>query len=355
MSSILEINTKNILKNYNYLSSISKNSIAGATIKANAYGLGDVKIFKLLYKAGCRHFFVATFDEAEKIRKVDRRGYIYILNGLNKNIIKKINIKDKIIPIINSIENYFEFYSYSKKNKKKINIGIHIDTGINRLGLTEENLSKIKSNKYLEIGVILSHLASADEKNNRYNEIQNNKFYKIKYLFKKTKYFSLANSLGIKLGKKFHHDLTRSGISLYGGHYNSAYKKYIKPVIKLKAEVIQIKKILTNEYIGYNQTYKSRKNITIAIIDIGYADGISRKLSNIGYVFFKEYKFRIIGRVSMDSITIDITHKKKLIKNGMFLDIINYSYDIEKMALKCNTISNEILTSISARVKRKYI
>ena len=122
-----------------------------------------------------------------------------------------------------------------------------------------------------------------------------------------------------------------------------------------QAHKIQIKDINSNEYIGYNQTYKSKNKIKVAIIGIGYADGISRQLSNNGKIYYKKESFNIIGRVSMDSITIDITKSKYKLKHGLYMEIINYNYTAEKMALKCNTISNEILTSISMRVKRKYI
>ena len=110
-----------------------------------------------------------------------------------------------------------------------------------------------------------------------------------------------------------------------------------------------------DQFVGYNQTYKSSKKITIAILGIGYADGISRKLSNKGRVYYKKNVFRIIGRVSMDSLTIDITKHKKHIKKGIYMDLINEQYDIEKIAKDCSTISNEILTSISNRVKRIYL
>ena len=161
--------------------------------------------------------------------------------------------------------------------------------------------------------------------------------------------------MGVILGEKFHHDIIRPGISLYGGHYNTKLKKTIKPVIKLISRVLQIKDLQKNEFIGYNQTYKTTKSTTIAILGIGYADGISRKLSNKGKVFYKKKNFNIIGRVSMDSTTIDITKYKTIIKKGIYMELINHEYDIEKMAKECRTISNEILTSISSRVKRNYI
>ena len=172
--------------------------------------------------------------------------------------------------------------------------------------------------------------------------------------FKNVKYKSIANSMGIILSHKYHYNLVRPGISLYGGHYNTKMKKIVKPVIKLKARVLQIKHLKKNEYVGYNQTFKTKKITSIAILGIGYADGISRVLSNKGFVYYKYKKFRIIGRISMDSLTIDISGNSKIVKKGIYMEIINYRNDIEKIAKECNTISNEILTSISSRVKRIY-
>ena len=354
-SAVLEIDTNNLLHNYKYLASISRSSLTGATIKANAYGLGDIKVFKILYKAGCRHFFVATIQEAITIRNKYKGGFIYVLNGLNKKNIKYLFKEKNIIPIINSIESFNELQDNMKNIKKIINIGLHIDTGINRLGLNINELQKYKIDKKYKILIMLTHLASADEKNNNYNKIQNNNFKEAINNFNSIKLKSVANSMGIILGKSFHYDLTRAGISLYGGYFNSKLKNKIKPVVQLKAEILQIKKIKKNEYIGYNQTFRSKKNMIIAILGIGCADGVSRQLSNRGYVFYKNYRFNILGRISMDSITIDVSNHSYLLKPGMFVEIINDKYDIEKLAIKCGTISNEILTSISNRVKRVYI
>tara|TARA_Y100000590_G_C15718157_1_gene1012589 strand:+ start:616 stop:1683 length:1068 start_codon:yes stop_codon:yes gene_type:complete len=347
----LEVNLKNIIFNYKYLSSFNKKNLTGATIKANAYGLGDKKIIETLYKIGCRHFFLATLEEAINLRKNFKYGKLYILNGIDKQNFNRIAKEKNIIPIINSIENLNDFLQY----KKRINVGIHLDTGINRLGIKINDINKIKLKKNIKIKIILSHLASADEKNNPFNIEQNKYFKQTKSIIPNNSLKSLANSAGISLGKDFHHDLTRPGIAIYGGHNNTTLNKKIKPVVKLKAKVIQLKNIKKNEYVGYNQTFKSKKNMKIAILSIGYADGILRRLSNKGYVYYKKNKFKIIGRISMDSITIDISKNPQLIKNGIFVDLINYENDIEKFAKICNTISNEILTLISQRVIRIYI
>jgi alanine racemase len=166
---------------------------------------------------------------------------------------------------------------------------------------------------------------------------------------------SLSNSMGIILGNNFHHDLVRPGISLYGGHFNTKMKKIIKPVISLKGKILQIKTISKNEFVGYNQTYKTNKKIKVAVLGIGYADGISRVLSNKGHVYFKKKTFKILGRVSMDSITVDISKNDKSIKVGEYMEIINHLNGIDKIANQCNTICDEILTSISKRVKRVYL
>ena len=346
-SSILEVNLKNLIHNFKVFKKFIKNKQVAATIKANAYGIGDKIAFSTLYKNGCRHFFLATLNEGLELRKSFKKGYIYILNGLENNDINIFKI-NKLIPILNSkIE-------MKVIEKTKFKFGIHIDTGLNRLGINKKDLpKKIYNKKNLQI--VLTHLASSDEKKNLYNYFQNKKFKSINNLFKNKKIiFSLANSMGTILGKDFHYDLLRPGISLYGGHYNTKLKKYIKPVVKLKAKILQIKQILKNEYIGYNQTYKTKKSIWIAVIGIGYGDGISRMLNNKGFVYYKNHKFRILGRISMDSITIDISKSCKLFKIGQYVEIINYSHGIDKLAKQCKTISNEILTSISNRVQRIY-
>ena len=349
-NAFLEVNLKNLVSNYKYLSFINKKHITGATIKANAYGLGDKKIINILYNNGCRYFFVATLEEAIKLRKSFKYGYLYVLNGIKKTDLNNYMINNNIIPIVNTIQNLEEFNS----SKRQLKIGIHIDTGINRLGISINELNKLRNSKKIKITLVMSHLASADEKYNSYNNKQFKIFNKITDKYFKNNLKSISNSAGIILSKDFHYDVARPGIALYGGHNNTNLKNKIKPVIKLKAEILQIKKIYKNDYVGYNQTYVAKKNMIIAIIGIGYADGIIRQLSNKGFAYYNKFKFKIIGRISMDTLTIDITRHAKILKTGMLVELINYENDIEKLAKKCGTISNEILTSISDRVKRIY-
>lgn len=350
-NAILEVNLKNLAYNYKKLSSIANKSICAATIKADAYGIGVIKAFETLYKNKCRHFFVATTEEALQIRDKKLSANVYVLNGLEGNKLSIFN-NNNIIPIINDKDEY-NFVNKNIKKYKKLKFGIHIDTGLNRLGINENEFLKLISPQN-KIHIIISHLSSADEGKNNYNIFQNTKFIKAINLKINAKYKSLSNSMGIILGNTYHYDLVRPGVSLYGGHYNTKMKKIIKPVISLKGKILQIKEINKNEFVGYNQTYKTKKKIKVAILGIGYADGISRLLSNKGHVYYKKKTFDIVGRISMDSITVDISKNNKSLKVGDYMDIINHSNGIDKIAIQSNTICHEILTSISKRVKRIY-
>ncbi len=353
-NAILEVNKLQLIHNLKILSKFASNTIIGATIKANAYGIGDQEVFKILYKNGCRHFFLATFEEAISIRKKFSKGNLYVLNGLENHNFRDFS-KYKIIPILASNEELNKFVK-EKYHKKEIKIGINIDTGINRLGIPYKKINKKLSSK-IDVYILMSHFSSADELKNLYSEKQNKNFKSVFNSFKSIKYKSLSNSAGIIRNKNFHYDIIRPGISLYGGYENRKLKKMlpVNAIVKLKAKILQIKYINKDEFIGYNQTYKTKKKTKIAILGIGYADGIYRILSNNGCVYFKKQTFKIIGRISMDSITIDITNSKFKLSYGMYMELINSKNDIEKIATKCNTISREILTSISQRVKRIYI
>ena len=349
-NSILEVNTKNLQFNYKKLSRLANKSICAATIKSDAYGIGVFSVFDALFKAKCRHFFVATTQEALELRKKRSAGIIYVLNGLESNNISVFS-NYKIIPILNDIDEY-NYVSKNIKKYKNLKFGLHVDTGINRLGINFKEFLGLKFKN--NIHILVSHLASSDENKNYYNTVQNTRFRKAIDQQVNVKIKSISNSFALVLGKDYHYDLIRPGISLYGGHQNTKMKKIIKPVAALKAKILQIKEIGKNEYIGYNQTYKTTKKLKVAVVGVGYGDGISRLLSNVGAVYSKKYKYKILGRVSMDTITIDITRNSNHLKVGQYIEIFNYRFGIDSLAKQCNTIPHEILTSITKRVKRVY-
>ncbi len=345
-SGILNINTKNLIYNYNFFRKLKKNLIVAPTIKANAYGLGANKIYSLLLNQGCKHFFVATLSEGIKLKNKNNLIKIYVLNGLQNykfNQFKKANL----IPVINSTE------EYEKIKKVNLEYAIHIDTGINRLGILPEEV-KMLDFKNQNISLIISHLSSSDEYNIKYNMKQKKIFNSFVNKKPEGVIFSLANAHGSILDKTYLYDMIRPGIGIYGCYENKKLEKKIKNVINFKGKIIQIKDLQKNQYIGYNRTFRTKNKTKVAIIGIGYEDGIPRSLSNKGFVYFKENRFKIIGRISMDSFTIDISKSSHDLKVGMYIDIINEDHKVDKFAKRCKTISYEVLTCIGNRVYRNY-
>ena len=345
-SGILNINTKNLIYNYNFFKNLKKNLIVAPTIKADAYGLGDKKIFNILVNQGCKHFFVATLNEGSKLKNKDNSIKIYVLNGLQNYKLEQFT-KANLIPVVNTIE------EYKRIKNANIDYAIHIDTGINRLGISSEDVKKLDFQND-NIKLIISHLSSSDEYKIKYNIKQKNLFNT--FINKKTKgiIFSLANAHGSILDKTYLYDMIRPGIGIYGCFENKKLEKKIKNVINFKGKIIQIKDLKKNQYIGYNRTFKTKNKTKLAIIGLGYEDGIPRLMSNKGFVYYKKDRFKIIGRISMDSFTIDITKSSHDLKVGMYVDIINNEHKVDKFAKKCKTISYEVLTSIGNRVYRNY-
>ena len=345
-SGILNINTNNLIYNYNFFRKLKKNLIVAPTIKANAYGLGDKKIYNLLLNQGCKHFFVATLSEGLKLNNKNKLIKIYVLNGLQYYKLNKFT-NAKLIPVINTIK------EYDRIKNAKIDYAIHIDTGINRLGISFKDVKKLDI-KSRNIKLVISHLSSSDEYKIKYNNKQKKLFNTFVNKKPKGVVFSLANAHGSILDKTYLYNMIRPGIGIYGCYENKKLEKKIKNVINFKGKIIQIKDLQKNQYIGYNRTFKTKTKTKVAIIGLGYEDGIPRSLSNKGFVYFKKDRFKIIGRISMDSFTIDISKCSHDLKVGMYVDIINEEHKVDEFAKKCKTISYEVLTSIGNRVYRNY-
>ena len=345
-SGILNINTENLIYNYNFFKKLKTNLIVAPTIKANAYGLGANKIYNLLLSQGCKHFFVATLIEGLKLKNTNNLIKIYVLNGIQNYKLYQFK-RANLIPVINSIK------EYERIKKANLEYAIHIDTGINRLGISPEEV-KIVDFKNNNIKLIISHLSSSDEYKIKYNVKQKKLFNTFVNKKPKSIIFSLANAHGSILDKTYLYNMIRPGIGIYGCYENKKLEKKIKNVISFKGKIIQIKNLQKNQYIGYNRTFKTKNKTKVAIIGLGYEDGIPRTLSNKGFVYYKKDRFKIIGRISMDSFTIDISKSSHDLKVGMYVDIINEEHKVDKFAKKCKTISYEVLTSIGNRVYRNY-
>ena len=355
-SSVLFINLESIKANYNLLKRKTNKSEVAVAVKANAYGSGVKRICKTLITQGCNTFFVATAEEGLEVIKIKKNLKVYVLNGSSEKKSTISLIKNGVKIVINNSEQLKDLISASNKINIKAGCAVHVDTGMNRLGVDIEEAEKVvqlaKNN--LNLSLIMSHLSCSENKASEMNNIQLIKFKSLKKKLIKFKglKFSLANSNGILLGKKFHFDLCRPGGLIYGLNLRKLEKNNFRRVLSLRAKIIQIKHVNKGEFVGYGAKYKVKKKSVIATLGIGYADGLPRYFK--GNVYYKNYKFPIIGNISMDLCTIDITSYKKL-KVGCWVEIFGKSVSAERFADICGTISYEIACKIGKRVNRIYI
>ncbi len=357
-NTLLNINLNAISENFaKCKKQLDKNVECAAVVKANAYGLGIIEVTKHLIKNKCKIYFVAHLSEALKIRELNKNIIIYVLHGVNNDTIKLVH-QNKIIPVINSLQQLKIINRYSTKKNITFNVALHFDTGINRLGLDAYEAKQIFSNNSLinkiNVSLVMSHLSCGDEKRNPMNEIQLKRFKSIIKNFPNAK-SSLSNSAGIFLGKKYHFDLVRPGIAIYGGNPFFDREIKLRNVIKLSARIIQVRNILRGDRVGYGGTYTARKNMSVGTISIGYADGFFRYFKNNFDFYCGNKKIKIIGRISMDLITIDVSNLNlKNTNKEIFIEIINKKNNVNYLAKKFDTIPNEILTSLGSRFNRKY-
>ena len=349
---IFEINLKNLLKNYQTLQKIAPHAIAAAVVKDDAYGLGAYRVAQYLYdKGGCRCFFVAHGVEGEIVRKVAPEAQIYVLQGIGEDSLESFK-SSNLIPVISSLE-MLEFW---KKNRfSDMKAMINIETGLNRLGFREKELENLSPEDKNLFDCVMSHLACGDEKDHFMNAHQLSNFKRLKKKFFPNLRASLSASDGTFLGENFQFDIVRLGAALYGINTAPYRENQMLPVVTLKAPVLQIADLPKGDFVGYSATYRAASERKIAIVSIGYGDGVPRSLSNVGKIFFprgkKLFEARIIGRISMDNIICDVTDIPD-IKFGEYAFLLNDFYTLDDMGRDAGTISYEILSRIGKNPRK---
>ena len=343
----LAIDLDALVANWQFFNSLG-NAEAAAVVKANAYGLGIEKCALALHDADCNIFFVAHLGEGIELRKRLRKpAKIYVLNGF---IGDEINYFAEygLIPILNNFEQVHLW-----RNQKSA-CAIHIDTGMNRLGIRfDEAQIAQELVAGLDVEIVMSHLACASEPAHPLNQVQLERFKRICDFFPNSKK-SLSASAGALIGPKYHFDLLRPGIGLYGSNPNDNPINPMRPVLTLRAPIIQLRELKSGEAFGYGATFTASKTTKIAVIALGYADGFLRSASNSGFGVIAGVKCPIIGRVSMDLIAFDISEIKSAIKCGDMVELLGANADIDEQASSMGTIAYEILTRLGNRFHRTY-
>ena len=356
---ILTINLDAIVENYNTIKKMVAPAQSSAIVKADAYGLGAEKVAPVLYEAGCRFFFVAELIEALRLKdELPTDASIAVLNGILPGA-EKITAEAGIIPVLNSWEAILDWQKLCVGEAKRFPAIIQIDTGMCRLGLDNSELYRLVADPSIfndaDIKLVISHLAKSDEENSPANPAQLEAMKKALAKLPASK-VALAASGGIFLNADYHFNMVRPGIALYGVDPLGKSPTAIKPVVSLEAHVIQTRHVPRGSAIGYGGTFITERPSTITTISVGYADGWLRALGNKGSVFFKGERVPIVGRVSMDSITLDTTHLgENAPKAGDLVELIGKHQSLDDVARDAGTIPYEILTSLSHRYERIYV
>ena len=357
LSAFMNVNLASISNNYRKISAMIGGSICAATVKADAYGLGLEEVAVTLKNSGCKYFFVSDLYEGIRLRDIfgSYDYIIYALNGLKPSMTKEY-ISNKITPVIGSSAELAE-YNENTEVRTEHRIALHFDTGFSRLGFDDDEIDKLSINGD-NIDLIMSHLSTAEDPQSKLPEKQLNQLLKLTNRFigiKKT----IANSAAIFRDKSFLLDMVRPGISLYCGYNKDESSSWLESAIELYAPIIQIKDIKAGSTIGYGASYRAIKDIRIALVEFGYADGLPWSLKSTnhqsgGKFYIDDTATPILGRVSMDIVAIDITDMKSDVKRGDFVEIIGSNQNIDTLAKNAGTISYEILTRLNSRVKKHY-
>ena len=312
-------------------------SACGAVVKANAYGTGARRVVRLLQQVGCQHLFVATPSEGIAIRDLTTAN-IYVLSGpMNESAAQQI-AQHNLIPVLNFPSQLKMWDAY-----REFPCAINVDTGMHRLGFDSNSLDEIDFSLF-HIRLLMTHLACADQPDHPQNEIQLAQFEKVKMHFPSTP-TSIGNSAAILIGERFQGDVVRPGIGLYGGNPFAHQESPVEPVCTLEGQVLQIREVLPNSPVGYSASFVSSIPTRVAVVGLGYADGLSRALSNNGSVAFRGQRMPIIGKVTMDAIHVDCTQVKELKEND-FVELFGPTISVDEVATRTKTIAYEVLTHI---------
>src|SRR3954469_25837712 len=358
---VLTVDLDAIVANWRKLEKSAVPAECAGVVKANAYGCGAEQVGRALAGAGCKTFFVASLDEARVVRAAVPNAAIYVLSGFFQNTgeaYASIDCK----PVIGDLNELAEWDVFCRRSGWSGGAAIHIDTGMNRLGLTiteaQGIIPRINAGDH-GITLVMSHLASAEQLNNPLNAKQLTNFREIASLFSGVP-ASLANSSGIFLGAQFQFDLVRPGAALYGINPTPEADNPMQPVVELKARIVQIRNIEKGETVGYGGTWTARRPTRIAIVAAGYADGYFRAASaNDGTrgaeVVVAGKRCPIAGRILMDLTAIDITDlDKNAVRRGHMVTLSGEGITLGELARHSDAIGYEVMTSLGKRYARIY-
>jgi alanine racemase len=360
---VLHVDLDAAVANYRRLAAeLGSGTECGVVVKADAYGLGVTQLAPAFAAAGARRFFVATIDEALALRALldaeeVPEARIAVLNGVYAGTEADL-VAARITPVVNSLQELALWTAAAARAERHLPAILHVDTGMSRLGLPDDEIALLgdapERLRGVHLEAIMSHLACADTPSHPENAAQLARFRDALGRLPAAP-ASLANSSGVFLGPAFHHDVARPGVALYGVNPTPGHASPMQPVVRLRARVLQVRQIDAHRGVGYGATFRASGPTRIATVAAGYADGCLRALSNSGHVATAGQLLPIAGRVSMDSITVDATAlPADGLAPGDWVDLIGPGHDIDALAREAGTSGYEMLTALGHRYHRVY-
>ncbi|MEK9671009.1 MAG: alanine racemase [Rhodospirillaceae bacterium] len=360
---VLTIDLDALRSNYRRILQQLNGVPSAAVVKADGYGLGIGPVGRTLWDAGARTFFVAHPVEGIALRGHLPDAEIVILGGALSGMEGDFRVH-RLIPALNDLGGVDRWRTYCGKTGENLPAVLHVDTGMCRLGLDRAEFAKVQADPSLlggiDITIVMSHLASADEPASLQSAAQLAYFKQIRQALAPhlldTCRASFAASSAIFLGPDYHFDLGRPGVALYGVNPTPGKPNPMTQVIRLQAKILQVRAVDTPETVGYGATHRVGRPSRIATLPVGYADGYLRSLSNRAKAYIGDREVPLVGRVSMDLITLDVTGVPAAeCRPGALVDLISPNRDVDAVAADAGTIGYELLTSLGRRYHRHYI
>lgn len=362
---LLRVDLDALVANWRTLRAQAGGAETSAVVKANAYGTGIEKAVPALAAAGCRTFFLAHVSGAIRARAVAPDVTIYVLNGLLPGSCGHL-VAHNLRPVLGSLPEIDEWAAFCRAQGRPYEAAIHVDTGMNRLGLTVSEglaLAARPELKDFTPALLMSHFVSAEERDNPLNLRQIEAFTAIRNALPGLP-ASLANSSGIFLPQKPHFDLVRPGYALYGGNPTPGEANPMRPVVELEGRIVQLRFVEADETVGYNGRWTAGGRRRIATVSVGYADGYPRSASAPGrggetglrgMALVGGHLCPFAGTVSMDLLAVDVTDapESALVRGGP-VTLIGGQLTVDEVGRRAGTIGYEILTGLGPRYRRVY-
>ena len=356
---ILTVDLGALVANWRALGRRAMPSECAGVIKANGYGCGIEPVATALARAGCKTFFVADVSEARRVREVAPDATIYVLNGLIPGT-PPVYAELRARPVIGSMVELAEWDAFVAGTQWRGGAALHVDTGMNRLGISANDAAALAPRIRTEnhgIMLLMSHLACAEDTQHPLNQRQISLFREVRMLYRGIP-SSLANSSGIFLSDNAHCDVVRPGVALYGVNPTPGRPNPMRPVIDLKARVVQVRNVPRGETVGYSAGWTAKRTSRIAVVTVGYGDGYLRASGSSdetpgGTAIAAGTRCPIAGRVSMDLMAVDVTEAPE-VRRGDFITLISDELGLDEVATAAGTIAYELLTSLGQRYHRVY-